>query len=64
MPCEDEIASSTMTASGGVTLETSCIKVRGEIGTREASASARFVSSARSAANAAVTASRRLAAWG
>ena len=40
------------------------MSVKGEIGTRVASASARLASSARSAANAAETASARLAACG
>ena len=63
-PCEDEMDSSTITASAGTCFATSCTSVSGAIGTRAASASARRASSARSAAKAAATASRRFAACG
>ena len=62
MPFEDEIASSTTTASSGVAFATACTSDSGEIGNCLASISARLAISVRSAACAAVSDSRRVAA--
>ena len=64
MPADDEIASSTMVAPAGVACATACTSAREPIGLVFAASRAFCSISLRSAANAAATASRRLAACG